>query len=100
MKLGQIKIHATEPPVVELDSEAHAAYIRLSDKPVCRTEPITTEQVIVTIDLDSDGEVVGIELIGVTSFSIHDLMEAAGLPNFPKRLQDRTRYVPASAEYA
>ena len=95
MKRGQIKIRAKHAPVVELDSEAHAAYIRLSDNPIVRTEPVTTDEIMVMVDFDISGEAVGIELLGVTSFSIHDLMERAGLPQFSRVMRDRTRYVPA-----
>ena len=54
----------THPPIVELDSEAHAAYVRFSHKKVVKTEPIITEGCVVTVDFDVDGEAIGIELIG------------------------------------
>jgi len=100
MKKGLINIQAKRPPVVELDSQAHAAYVRFSDEPVFKTEIITEEDVIVTVDIDASGNAIGVELVGVTSFSIHDLMEKAGFSQLSKRLQEQTRYIPAGLEYA
>lgn len=52
-------------PVVELDSEARAAYVRFSNRKVAKTSPVTADGCIITIDFDSIGGVVGIEMIGV-----------------------------------
>ena len=100
MKTGLIKIQTEKPPVVELDSQAHAAYIRFSTEPVFETKDVTTEGAIVTVDMDASGKTIKVELIGVTSFSIHDLMEKAGFPQLSKCLQEQTRYFPAGLEYA
>ncbi len=92
-----IVLKAATPPVVELDSEAHAAYIRFSRRKVAYTQPITTDGCIVTVDLDASGNVVGIELVGVVEFGIKPLLKKTGLQKrIPKRLMDKARYVPAN----
>lgn len=92
-----IVLKTAAPLVVELDSEAHAAYVRFSKKKVARTQPITTDGCIVTVDFDANGEVVGIELVGVDEFGIRSLLEKTGLQKrIPKRLMDSARYLPAN----
>ncbi len=97
MKNGHaIVLKAVNPLVVELDSEAQAAYVRFSRKKVARTQPITTDGCIVTVDFDAQGAVVGIELVGVAEFGIKPLLKKAGLQRkIPKRLVENVRYVPA-----
>lgn len=94
-----VKLKSEKPPVVELDSEALAAYVRFSSKKVARTAPVTTEGCIVTIDFDSAGEVVGVELVGVREFGIAQLLKKAGLP-FSKQIAEEARYVPANLHAA
>ena len=95
-----VTIQSQRPPVVELDSEAHAAYIRFSKRKVARTEPLHTDGCIVTVDFDSAGHVVGIELVGVNEFGIATLMEKAGIPPLSKRMTEQARYVPANLQMA
>ena len=94
-----LKINADKPPVVELDSEALAAYVRFSSKKVVRTEPVTTDGCIVTVDFDSANEVVGVELVGVKEFGITKLLKKVGVP-ISKRMAEETRYVPANLQLA
>ena len=84
------------PPTVELDSEAHAAYVRFSTRKVAKTRPITTDGCIVTVDYGTDGGVIGIELVGVDEFGIVPLLKKAGVQSLPKAMVDRARYVPAN----
>lgn len=51
---------------VEYDTEADAAYIRLSDRPASRTEE---ESDVCIVDFDSEGNAVGIELLSVFGFA-------------------------------
>ena len=44
------------------DGDAQAAYVTLTDKPVARTIPITANS---QLDLDADGNAVGLELLHV-----------------------------------
>lgn len=96
MKTHRLVIKSRNAPVVELDSEAHAAYVRFSKSAVAKTLPVTTHSCIVTVDLDSSNEVVGIELIGVDEFGIEPLLQKAGFSrrDLPKNLGSRARYVP------
>ena len=92
-----IVLKAVNPPIVELDSEARAAYVRFSRKKVARTQPIMTDGCIVTVDFDARGDVVGIELVGVEEFGIVPLLKKTGLRRrIRKRLMENARYVPAS----
>jgi uncharacterized protein YuzE len=92
-----IILSASNPLIVELDSEAHAAYVRFSKKKVVRTLPITTDGCIVTVDFDSADEVVGIELVGVDEFGIKPLLKKTGLEQrIPKHLMENARYIPAN----
>lgn len=71
-------VSSAKPPVVEFDAECGAAYVRFSAKSVAKTLERTSERgMIVTIDLDKNGEVVGVEGIGFDNFSISALLKAA-----------------------
>ena len=91
-----IQVTSSNPPVVECDSQACAAYIRFSRNSVDRTEVITTEGAIATMDIDSSGEVVGIELIGVTEFSIEALAKISGIELSKSNIR-QAQYVPTSS---
>lgn len=69
--LNKIEFQTGSQPIVELDLEAHAAYVRFSHNKIVKTQPVTTTECIVTIDFDANGEVVGIELVGVKEFGIN-----------------------------
>ncbi len=75
------KINSSKPPVVELDSAAHAAYVRFSRKKVARTEPVESGNVFITIDF---------------AFSIDTLLDKSRV-QAPKALTRKTRYIPACA---
>lgn len=51
-------------PTITLDSETKAAYIRFSKNKVAKTIDEVNGGTIVNIDIDSKGNVVGIELVG------------------------------------
>ena len=92
--LSGFVIAITEPPVVEIDTEATAAYIRLRGTPVVRTEPFGSPTGFVMIDFDAEGNVVGIEVVGQQEFSIRTLTQ--GLPiEAAESVLDRTRYIAA-----
>ena len=60
---------------MEIDTEATAAYIRLREGKVVRTEPFGSESGLVMLDFDSEGNVVGIEVVGQQEFSIRELIK-------------------------
>jgi len=92
-------IPITEPPVVEIDAEATAAYIRLRETTVARTEPFTSERGLVMLDFDAEGNVVGIEVVGRQEFSIRELIKLVPVQTTESVL-DRTRYVSAKLQAA
>lgn len=94
-----IHVKAKNPPIVELDSSAHAAYVRFSSKRVSQTKVVTEEKCTVTIDVDSDGEVIGVEFVGVQEFQVGCLLKMAGV-TIPKPMLDRASYVPAKLQAA
>lgn len=97
-KNHELRIDVDAPPVVELDSEAHAAYIRFSNRPIAKTRPLTTTNCVVTADYDAQGKIVGVELIGVKEFGIDLMLEMAGISPLSPDLLQRARYVPARKE--
>ena len=92
---GVIRVEVKMPPVVELDSEAHAAYVRVSPNAVACTEVVDNRKCIVTIDRDEHGDAVGIELVGVDIFNIETLLKKAKV-SLSKTAVRRTSYVPAA----
>ena len=90
-------VRITEPLVVEIDTEATAAYIRLRRTDVARTEPYGAEQGLVMIDFDADGEVVGIEVVGQQEFSIRELIKQVPVEASDAVLNE-TRYVAADLQ--
>jgi uncharacterized protein YuzE len=89
-----INVPAKNPPVVELDSEAQAAYVRFSRHRVKQTKVLEEDRCVVTIDLDARGAVIGVELVGVEEFTVGRLLKLAGI-RAPKLMLDRASYVPA-----
>lgn len=74
-----ITLNRNTPPAVELDSAAMAAYIRFSRRKVARTEVLDSRKSTVTVDYDSAGDVIGIELIGVKEVTLARLLEVSGI---------------------
>src|SRR4030095_7627817 len=92
-------IPITEPPVVEIDTEATAAYIRLREGKVARTEPFGSESGLVMLDFDASGNVVGIEIVGRQEFSIRELIKLVPV-QATESVLNQTRYVAADLEAA
>ncbi|MEO7724325.1 MAG: hypothetical protein ABIU29_06510 [Chthoniobacterales bacterium] len=89
----------TRDPVVEVDTEATAAYVRFSRAKVARTMSFGGKDTLAMVDLDQRGHVIGIEFVGRKDFSIHELLR-----NIPVQLSEatlnRTRYVTADLQTA
>jgi uncharacterized protein YuzE len=92
-------IPISEPPVVEIDTEATAAYIRLRDSAVTHTEPFGSEKGFVTLDFDAEGNVVGIEVVGQQEFSIRELIKQVPV-EASEDVLNQTRYVAADLQAA
>lgn len=86
-----------EPPIVEIDTEATAAYIRLRKGKVVRTEPFGSEHGFVMLDFDAEGNVLGIEVVGQQEFSIRELIKLVPVQT-TEALLERTRYVSAKLQ--
>lgn len=94
-----IVIETEKPPVVELDSQANAAYVRFSRHKVATTRPLHLKGCIITADFDARNALIGIELVGVKEFGIKPLMKKAGV-SLPEGLAQRARYVSAKLQEA
>lgn len=93
-----IHVKSEAPPVVELDSAAHSAYIRFSRAKVDRTVVVDVDHCLVTMDVSEKGDVIGVELVGVAEFGIEGLLKKAGLRGVSPEHLRGTRYIPANAE--
>jgi len=62
---------------------------------------VTSLEIVVTVDLDSSGKTIGVELVGVKEFNVETLSETAGFDaNTRKSISASARYVPASLQVA
>jgi|SRR5580698_873181 uncharacterized protein YuzE len=93
-----IQVESRNPPIVELDSAAHAAYVRFSNDKVKRTEVVEVSRSLVTMDLNEAGGVVGVELVGIKEFKIEALIKKAGIRGVTDYMLRKTSYVPANRE--
>jgi uncharacterized protein YuzE len=92
-------IPISEPPVVEIDTEATAAYIRLRESKVARTEPYASDKGFVMLYFDTDGNVIGIEVVGQQEFSIRELIKQIPV-EVTDAVLNQTRYVAADLQVA
>lgn len=69
-EINLIQVSAKNPPVITLDSETKAVYIKFSKNKIVKTLDDSANGAIITIDLDAKNNVVGVELIGVKRFTI------------------------------
>lgn len=72
-------IGSKTPPTVELDSAARSVYVRFKKTAVAKTVPQHSEHMHIAVDLDSSGQVVGIEAVGITNFTLHALLKSASV---------------------
>jgi hypothetical protein len=94
-----ITLKTKNPPFVELDSAAMAAYVRFFRRKVARTEVLNSRKSTVIVDFDSTEEVIGIELVGVKEFTLSRLLEASGIvlkPHRPNTVR-QARYIRAGS---
>jgi uncharacterized protein YuzE len=87
-------VASAQPPIVEIDTEATATYVRFGRGKVARTEPFGGADSLVFVDFDRQNRVLGIELIGRKEFGIKYLLR-----NVPVKVDritlSRARYVSA-----
>jgi uncharacterized protein YuzE len=93
------RVKGLRAPSVEIDTQAAAVYVRFKKAKVAKTVSHGGDLMQIAIDLDSNGEVVGIEAVGVKQFNIGPILEQARV-QVPKGLIAMTRYVPAQMAVA
>src|SRR5690242_6665144 len=83
-------------PVFEIDTEAPAAYIRISHAPVSRTLVLRDDEILSTMDLDANGNLIGIEVVWPAEFGIEKLLaDSRATVVFAHASIEGTRYVSA-----
>lgn len=99
MKAIYVVSSATRPEV-EIDFQAKSAYIRFSKKKVAKTIPNhRADGMFTAVDLDSKGEVVGVEAVNFTEFTIEKLIHETKID--ASRVDfGRTSIRPAPQEFA
>lgn len=94
MKISKLHVKTSGPPTLEIDHAAGAAYLRFGRAKVAKTIERTAGGIFMTVDLDRNDGVVGIEVVGAHEIQIHRILRAASV-EAPKADFSRTRYVPA-----
>lgn len=70
-------VHNVAAPIVEIDTEFDAVYVRFKRAKVVRTVAQPSKTMHVALDLDAKGEVIGIEAVGADEFSIQTMLKLA-----------------------
>jgi hypothetical protein len=87
------------PTVIEIDPSCHSVYVRFRATKVHRTVSDSKRGPVMAIDLDARGQVVGIELLGVATFSVNAIRRR--LPERFKDLDlDQAEFMPTPASRA
>lgn len=60
---------------IHVDTSCRAVYVQFTLKPVVRTLDCSRGNETVTVDMDAEGQAVGIEAIGLKSLSINQIFE-------------------------
>jgi uncharacterized protein YuzE len=94
MKREILTVKTRSAPIVEIDTEAGAAYVRFKKAKIARTVSREGPGPIIAVDLDSANEVIGVELIGVNEFSLSALLRQSTI-RAPHVNAARTRYIRA-----
>jgi len=93
-EVEKITINAA-PKVIEIDPSCRSVYIRFKVAKVHRTVSEAKPGPVIAFDLDARGRVIGIELIGVASFSIKAIRH-----QLPERFEnldlEQAEFVPTS----
>lgn len=90
-----IIVNSSTPPTVEIDPSCHSVYLRFKSSKIHKTvSDNRPNHAVIAVDLDSKGEVVGVEMLGIREFSIAAIRRV--LPaNFRNIDFDRARFMPA-----
>lgn len=74
--MKRIIVDHKTPPTISYDPTVRAVYIKFSDAAIAKTVDDSADGLIVAFDVDSGGGVVGVELVGMSSFSVRGLESA------------------------
>jgi uncharacterized protein YuzE len=77
MKFNSLLVQSSKAPTVEFDPDASAAYVRFSNARVHRTLERCSDDMVITVDVDRSGNVVGIEAIGFREIVLHKILAMA-----------------------
>jgi|SRR5579862_8131054 len=91
-ELHHFVVKSSAPPTVEVDAEAESVYVRFKKGHVARTVTQPCENMHIAIDLNAHNEVLGIEAVGLTTFSIHLILQKASV-KAPSLDFSRAKYV-------
>jgi|SRR5208282_2972322 len=96
-EMNRIFVNSSTPPTVEIDPSCHSVYIRFRTARVQRTISNNKPGVaVVAIDLDSKGQVVGVEMVGIREFSIANIRSF--MPDKMREVNfERARFMPAAS---
>src|SRR5437879_13927814 len=72
-------VRSSKPPIVEIDSESGGVYVRFSDKAVAKTIERQSDGPVITVDVDRQGEVIGIEGLCFTEGSLSQILRQANV---------------------
>lgn len=71
-------VHSKEAPFITIDRDVDAIYVYFKrHAKVAKTIEREAKDCIINVDLDNQGEVIGIELIGITDFQISQMLKRA-----------------------
>jgi uncharacterized protein YuzE len=83
-------------PVVEIDTEAEAAYLHITSGRIAETKIIRDDEIVVTVDLSERGELIGLEVVGTKDFTLDTLLDYANIPrHYFDSARWYTRYISA-----
>jgi uncharacterized protein YuzE len=68
---GRLGIRSNKPPVVEYDSASKCVYVRFSTRRVARTIDHSYDSVVLTVDVDSEGHAIGVEVVNFDVMNLH-----------------------------
>ena len=84
-------VKSRQVPMVEIDAEASALYIRFQKGRVAKTVRHPSKWPLVTVDLNAAGDVLGVEFVGVSKFNLRSLLRKAAV-KAPADFFDRARF--------
>jgi uncharacterized protein YuzE len=87
-----LMVKSAGPPTVEVDPQAQAVYVRFKKATIAKTVTRPCETMNIAIDLDASGSVIGIEIIGMTEFTIGSILKKADV-TAPNVDLSRTRFM-------